>query len=67
MGIGMLLFWPLVITVIVVLVQGIRAKTGNAESAAGQKSALESLAARYANGDIDKSEFEQKRSALLQV
>ena len=67
MGIGMLLFWALVITVIVVLVQGMRAKTGNTETAAGQNSALDILAERYANGDIDRSEFEQKRSDLSQA
>lgn len=65
MGIGMLLFWALIIGVVVVLVRGL----GGATSAASdpgprERAALDILGERYARGEIDKNEFEQKRHDL---
>ena len=66
MGIGMLLFWGLIIFGIVMLVRGFG---GTSSSVAGvprvrDKSPLDILGERYAKGEIDKTEFEQKRNDL---
>ena len=65
MGIGMLLFWALIIAVVVVLIR----RLGGARSVASEprlreRTALDILGERYARGEIDKSEFEQKRRDL---
>lgn len=65
-GIGMGLFWILVIVVVVLLVRSI---WGGRDSAAGgdatpRRSALDILRERYARGEIDREEFEQKRRDL---
>jgi putative membrane protein len=64
-GIGMLLFWGLIIFAIVMLVRtfGGRFSHGS-EPRLSHRTALDILAERYARGEIDKSEFEQKRSDL---
>lgn len=63
-GFGMLLFWGLLIVAVVVL---LRWRAGTAERRtprqAGQ-SARDILAQRYARGEIDKQEFEEKRRDL---
>ena len=64
MGIGMLLFWGLIIAAIVVLVRGFGARSGGGEPRLREKTALDILRERYAKGEIDKTEFEQKRSDL---
>jgi putative membrane protein len=58
-----LLFWILVILGVVVLVKWLieRDKKGSE----GGESALEILKKRYARGEIDKVEFEQKKKDLL--
>jgi putative membrane protein len=62
-GIFMIVFWIVVIVGIVFLirwlVQSTRGGAGSAESA------LEILKRRYANGEINKKEFEQKKKDLL--
>ena len=66
MGIGMLLFWGLIIFGIVVLVRAFGGTSGFAASQPRlrDKTPLDILAERYARGEIDKAEFEQKRSDL---
>jgi len=66
MGIGMLLFWGLIIFGIVMLVRGFGGTSSFvvSEPRARDKSPLDILGERYARGDIDKSEFEQKRDDL---
>jgi putative membrane protein len=64
-GIGMLLFWGLLIAAVVLLVRWF----GSGSSAtfspwARGKSALEILGERYAKGEIGKDEYEQKRRDL---
>ncbi len=61
MGIGMLLFWGLIILGIVMLARGLG---GTGESSARGKTPLDILRERYARGEIDKSEFQQRRSDL---
>ena len=64
MGIGMLFFWGLIIAAIVVLVRGFGAKSGGGEPRLREKTALDILGERYARGEIDKAEFEEKRRDL---
>lgn len=63
MGVGMWIFWILLIIAVVVLVRGL---TGRASDfpANRQESPLEILKARYARGEIDDEEFQRRRSEL---
>lgn len=66
MGIGMPLFWVLIIVVMAFLVRAYFGSSGTHARAPGlrEKTALEILSERYAKDEIDKAEFEQKRSDL---
>lgn len=66
MGIGMLLFWGLVVFAIVMAVRGFAGgcRSVSRETGTRDKTALDILAERYARGEIDKTEFEQKRADL---
>ena len=64
MGIGMLLFWGLIIAAIVVLLRGIGGSPRGGEPRVREKTPIEILGERYARGEIDKSEFEQRRHDL---
>jgi len=66
MGIGMLLFWGVIIFGIVMLLRGFGGTSGSAasEPRARNKTPLDILGERYARGEIDQSEFKQKRSDL---
>jgi putative membrane protein len=61
-GIMMLAFWIAVIVGIVLLIRWLATSTRGGGSA---ESALEILKRRYARGEIDKKEFEQKKKDLL--
>ncbi len=64
-GIGMLLFWGLLIAGVVLLVRWFGAgPSSSALPPVRGKSAVDILAERYAKGEIDKEEFEQKRRDL---
>jgi putative membrane protein len=62
-GIVMLLFWVLVIAGVIVLLRRIRTRDLDPDRAP-QRTALDTLKERYARGEIDRAEFEQKRRDL---
>lgn len=64
MGIGMLLFWGLIIVVVVALARGLGSRSGGPEPRLGEKTTLDILGERYARGEIDKAEYEEKRRDL---
>jgi putative membrane protein len=66
MGIGMLLFWGLIVVVVVMLVRGWSqtSRSGVGEIRPVERTAMDILRERYARGEIDKSEFEEKRNDL---
>ena len=63
MAVWMLLFWA---GVILLLVWGARAASDGGRSRGGgtRSRALDILEERFARGEIDREEFEQRRSAL---
>ncbi len=66
MGIGivhMLLFWGLIILAIAALVKW-RSGTSRTSEHSRDRTALEILQERYARGEIDREEYEQKRADL---
>lgn len=69
MGVGgplMILFWILVIAVVIALIAWLTGQTNRSGSnrGGGPDRALEILEQRYANGEIDREEFERKRQDL---
>jgi putative membrane protein len=60
-GLMHLLWWILIIAVIVALVRGIG---GRPRRLRGEDRALEILRERYARGEIDKTEYEQRKRDL---
>jgi len=64
MGIGMLLFWGLIIAAVVLMLRGSGAASPGGTVIAPDRTPLDILRERYAKGEIDKSEFEQKRGDL---
>lgn len=61
--IGMALFWVLIVLATVALVKGIRASRSSAGHGQ-EETALDALKKRYARGEVDKEEFEQKKRDL---
>jgi putative membrane protein len=58
----MIIFWGLVVVGVIFL---IRYLIGTTKTGRGEESALDILKKRYARGEIDKEEFEQKKKDLL--
>jgi len=64
MGIGMLVFWGLIIAAIVVLARGFGGTSRESEIRLRDNTPLDILRARYARGEIGKGEFEAMRRDL---
>ena len=64
MGYGSLLFRGLIIAAVALLARGFGARRGAGEHSPSDKSALDILRERYARGEIDKAEFDEKRRDL---
>ena len=62
-GLMMIVFWVVVIALAVLLV---RALSGAGQSRADHRSALAILEERFARGEIDREEFEERRRLLLE-
>jgi len=68
MGFWMLLhmlFWGLIVAGIILLIIRMVTKTKGTALEPRQESALDILKKRYAKGEIDKEEFEEKKKDLL--
>jgi putative membrane protein len=63
MGLAMLLLWGLLIAVFVILAKGSWSIVAG-EKREREKSALDILKERYARGEIERDEFEQKKNDL---
>ena len=64
-GIFMLIFWVLVLVGLIFLIKWLIQSTNRVKSdAGGGNSALEILKERYARGEIDTAEFEEKKKVL---
>jgi len=61
----MLVIWILVIVGIFLLVRGFASRPGVGGPAGNTEPPLEILKRRYAKGEIDKTEFEEKKKNLL--
>lgn len=62
-GIMMMIFWILVLVGLVLLARRVFIRSGEG-SAVGLDNPEETLKRRYAKGEIDKAEFEQKRKDI---
>lgn len=63
-GATMLLVWGGIILLIVLLVRGVVGFAGSRETGSSRQTAVEVLQERYARGEIDKDEFEDRRRTL---
>ena len=63
-GIGMILFWMLLIAVVVLVVRGVIGNNSTGHNAPSPQTPLEILQTRYAKGEISKEEYEEMKTAL---
>jgi len=65
MGLGMAWYWIIGILILVAIVWLVSRSFGQNKPDNQSKSALEILKERYAKGEIDKDEFEKRKSDLI--
>lgn len=65
-GLGMILFWVLLIGVIIVVVRSFTGNSGagGESSTAREQTPLEILQTRYAKGEISKEEYQEIRTTM---
>jgi putative membrane protein len=63
-GFGMIVFWALIVLLIVLAVRGFRGGSDRTVSVPPANSALQVLQERFARGEIDKTEYEERRKVL---
>lgn len=61
--VGMVIWWVLLVMLVLAAIRWLSERAGQSGGARG-KSALEILQERYAKGEIEKKEYEEKRKAL---
>ena len=69
MGLGaiwMLLFWVFIIVIIALLIRGLAGLGSSSAKQTAEKTPLEILKERYARGEINREEFEQKKRDTAQ-
>ena len=59
-GLGMVIFWGIVVFLVIWLVRGISTESRNQV----RKSAIEILDGRFARGEIGREEYDEKNKAL---
>jgi len=64
MGIGMVLFWALIVAGVVALVLYVRSDRSTAQSPPAPASPEQILAARFARGEISETEFRDRLAVL---
>jgi putative membrane protein len=60
----MVVFLAIIVGVVVLLVRGLSGPGGGMANAGGTKTALDILRERFARGEIDKNEFEERKRIL---
>jgi len=63
-GVGMILFWLVIIGAVVVLVRALAGGQWGGGQIGGGRSARQVLDERFARGEIDRDEYEEKRRLL---
>jgi len=64
-GLGMVLFWVIVIVLVALVIKWIVPKANKREKSQDDSSApMDILRQRYARGEIDKAEFKEKKKVL---
>lgn len=61
-GIGMIVFWIFMVIIIIMLVKFIA--TSSSDRTATKEPPIDIVKRRYASGEIDKEEYEQKKKDL---
>lgn len=63
-GVGMILFWIVIIGAVVLLVRALTGGQWGGGQALGGRSARQLLDERFARGEIERDEYEEKRRLL---
>ena len=63
-GFGMLIFWIVILALVFFGVRGIMSSSSNRQKHVESNDAMRILESRYAKGEIDRSEFEEKKRDL---